>query len=66
MICPRDLEGGDSLVEHLKATGCPECLAVAQDILEKEAKAAVSRYLESLISGYKSGNTRIGQKSYTQ
>jgi hypothetical protein len=38
----------ECFVEHLKATGCPECFETAQRILYRAAKEAVNRFLESL------------------
>jgi hypothetical protein len=38
----------ESFVEHLKATGCPECFEIAQRILYRAAKEGVNRFLESL------------------
>jgi hypothetical protein len=54
----------EGFVEHLKMTGCPECLALAQSILCREAKAAVNRFLQSLVSGESKGNGTFRQGRY--
>jgi hypothetical protein len=47
--CSEIVAGRDeSFIEHLKATGCPECFEIARRILHRAAKEGVDGFLESL------------------